>query len=136
MNAKGFFYICAGILLLVIAATVRSQAVNAQGNDFIAAVSPDGSSSMSAFALRSDGEVMRIGYGNGAVPTDAYPNPPVPVSEISYWNPSLVITTSGALWGWDAGWPDGQWRNFGQVPPPVVSTTAQSWSTMKRSYKK
>jgi hypothetical protein len=109
VRTKQFFYARAGILLLVIAASVRSQTVTAQVSDFVFSVAPDGSSSMSGFALRSDGEVFRITYEGGAVPTDAYPNPPVPVSQISYWNPSLVITRSGALWGWDAGWPDGQW---------------------------
>lgn len=136
MRTKHLAVGCVGALGLVVGFGVRSQAVPAQGADFVVAVVPDGAASMSGFLLRSDGEVMRITYEGGVVPTDAYPNPPVPVSEIAYWNPSLVITKSGAAWGWDAGWPDGQWRNFAQVPAPAVATQAQSWSDIKQGYRK
>jgi hypothetical protein len=68
MRAKQFFYVCAGILLLVVAFTVGARSAHSQAEAArVVAVAPFGVNNAGVIAILDDGRVYRgfFGYGPG-----------------------------------------------------------------------
>ena len=138
MRARQFFYICAGILLLVAAYSIGSYDARA---DFDETQGPIIGLSAANYVIRSDGTFW------GAAPTSPpeqqwYPvNGPegqvrlrVPVSQVAFIDAYQLITKDGHAWyhtGEGTGWV----RTNNPIPAPV-GVQGQSWSGVKSGYKK
>ena len=129
MNAKRFFYVCAGILLLAIAYSVNSTRVGAQAMSHVFAVADYQGA---GYILRSDGQVFHF-TGTGVTPETHFPSPPMPLSQIRHWHERGVVTHSGDVWIWED---TNGWQLVGTVPPPDIGTESKTWSGVKQGYRK
>lgn len=111
MNAKGFFYVSAGILFLVIAYSVGARRVDAQSSGDFAGicVSPD----RGTMAIRSNGDV----YARNAVP----------------------VCTGPGSFGWFNGTAQecsADWTYMGNVLGGPVPVDAKTMTDVKGTYRK
>jgi len=125
-KAKAFFLICAGILMLTIAMNIGTESARA---DF----DPDAGgpivSYSTGYCLLTNGECWAPSLAGWA----RFPNldPPVPLSEIAFWETTQLITTNGDYWEYNGA----TWTNFGG-PPEGTPASSSNWSQLKGSYGK
>ena len=110
MNAKRFFYVCGGILFLIIAYCIGASRVGAQsGGDFTGIAFTQGCATL---AIRADGSV----FGRYAIPNKA--------------------PSGGVEWYTCTGPSDDHgWQYMGSVLGTVQSDP-KSWSDVKKTFKK
>lgn len=148
MTAKSFFYVSAGIFLLIAAFMMGTRFARAEPIDPTTGIvlAMDG-----AAVLRSDGtlwDLQPANYGNNSTPLPRWvredganaPNVlPVPLSDIAFWSPIRIVTKDGVGWAWSSLPNSGtyQWYSAGPIPGgSPVSIDNKTWSDMKEGYQK
>jgi len=127
-RAKAFFLICAGILLLTVALKIGTDSAWAD-YDPQAGGPVIGFSGNSYIALLENGEVW---YREGGEWVRAAGlDPPIPISEIAFYEGNYFIATNGDFWLWDGN----QWENGG-APPMDTEARTGSWSQLKSRFGK
>lgn len=141
MNAKRFFYVSAGILLLVIAYSAGARRANAQGNAYIVDFLDD-------CALDSMGRIYRGGGGVGATWTyyNQVPGPGTPVALGRGGCDPTVAMSDGRVFRWSSNAScvpgNGHWESWGNIFGTVADATdpsgpaRESWSGAKGVYRK
>jgi len=131
-QAKVFFLICAGLLMLTVALKISTEPAWADYDP--GAPGP--------FVAMSGGRVV-LGSGDCWVAwndmgqpewtrTPAL-DPPIQVSEIFFYDGEAILSTSGDLWVYFyTDWPNGEWTNMGV--PPGAPTAGTSWSQLKARF--
>jgi len=120
MDARRFFYVCAGILLLVIAYSIGTSKADAQGGgQFAGIASLEGGNygGPALVAIASNGDV----FARAAVPGSDWVN--------NAW--SCQLSWKSYCQGGESSW-----QYMGNVAGGTVPTEAQSWSGLKQGYKK
>lgn len=127
---KNFFYACAAILCLVLA--YHFGATNAQGQSSLGI--PRwvglGGGSREPF-IATDVAIWNYDYGWRTLAQSSHPEPPVPVSQVLFYSPNSVITTSGEAFDWVSG----TWVSRGFIPGGPTSATQQTWGQLKAKYR-
>ena len=139
MKAKQFFFVCAGVFLLVSAYTMGARHARADFNPS----EPTIIGYSSATALRSDGEIWRIEESQGRFawvradcgvepPFQLIPPVPMPTSEIAYFEWPRVILHNGEVWTFHC--PD--WvREVGPISGGPIDVEGKTWSGVKEGYR-
>jgi hypothetical protein len=120
MDAKRFFYVCSGILLLVVAYTVGIHRAEAQGSGPFAGICIEPNGYRATLAITTSGDV----YARNAIP----------VVNQATCNGLLSWETNGCNSGGleqDAGW-----QFMGNVLGGTIPAEAKSWSGVKQGYRK
>jgi len=140
MRARSFFYVCAGLFLLVAAYTMGARQASA---DFQLSLPPViAFSQPDSRVLGRDGSLWGLGTGPDGyahwVPETApmlLPAIPPSVSpdDVLFWTPRWTITKDGH--GWAMGGPRG-WTDAGVLPVAPVSSDTRSWSGVKGGFRK
>lgn len=133
-QAKVFFLICAGVLILTVALEIATDTALAEYDPNAPGpfVGVSGNS-----VLLGDGEVWVINeYWDGEPlywERREAMDPPIPLGQIKHWEGIAFLTTSGEYWilDWTAG-QDGEWVNMGT--PPGTSVQATDWSQLKTQF--
>jgi hypothetical protein len=142
VNTKRFFYVCAGLFLLVAAYTMGARNATADfpgSGGHVVGLAADYIGSSSGYLLRSDGTIWFFSRTDGGgvrqVDECAALPPSIPTTEIALWSGNSLVTKSGVVW--TSGYcPDG-WSVLGTVPPPpTVSVEGNSMSYVKGAYRK
>jgi hypothetical protein len=133
MFLRRLFYACAAILCLVLTFHFGYGAAMADFNGStsgrIKGFIPGGGSGV---VITETGEVLRFSPDGWSTTN---PAPPVPVSQIAFWSPDVLVTVS------DEGWifvsATQQWVSLGP-PPGGAPTTIQmeTWGGIKTKFKK
>ncbi len=122
--AKRFFYVCAGILALVL--TYHFGATSAGGQGLVRVIGPNtvvvGSN---AFYL----EISNPPFGWRQLPYNGNTLPPVPVTSLASYQLGTAITDTGEGWYATAG----VWVSAGT--PPSVATIPSTWGSVKAKYR-
>lgn len=122
MNAKKFFYVCAGILLLVIAYSVGAHKAGAQsGGQFagITSIHAHGSGVEVPLAITTTGDL----YARSAAPSQAV-------------TPNGGFACGFQGWGSDCFGADPGWQYMGNVLTGNVAVDQKTWSSVKQGFKK
>jgi len=126
--ARKFFYVSLGILALSIAYQLGAGSVRA---DF------DDSTNSPIVGMHGDNVLDRNGevWSLFSLSWDRRPtqDPPVPISEIRFWQVNQLITHDDVAWAW-SGYPDFEWVNIGPYPG-TVSVEAESFGSTKGRFR-
>jgi len=134
-QAKSFFLICAGVLMLTVALKVGTEPAWA---DFDPNAPGPYVGVAANVALLDSGEAWVVrGWWDGqplAWEREESMDSPVPVGQIKFYEGSFILTTSGELWAinWDESGMGGHWENMGTPPGAPVQGT--SWSQLKSQF--
>ena len=122
-KVKAFFFICAGILMLLVA--IRHGVDTARAD----------------FDPTADGPI--VGVAGVVILTDEseawtvhpytdewirVPGEDPPVSEMLFFADDVIVSTNGDVWFWR-----GEWINFGS-PPIGTPASASTWSQLKSKF--
>jgi len=133
-QAKAFFMICAGILMLTVALKVGTEPAWAD-------IDPGTPGPVlgigGGYVLLDNGEVWAvIDYYDGAPlfwERREEVDPPIPVGQIKFYDGQYILATNGEYWAFDlADWPSGTWVNMGV--PPGAPAAETSWSQLKSQF--
>jgi len=132
-QAKVFFLICGGIMMLTVALKVGTEPAWA---DY------DPGTPGPAIAMSGGRVLLENGESWWAWDPDSYVpgwtrvedyDSPIPVSEIYFYDGEAILSTSGKLWiYYQPDWPDGEWMNMGV--PPETPAAGTSWSRLKSQF--
>jgi hypothetical protein len=122
--AKRFMYVCLGILALVGAFHLGARYGGAQSyvdhsSGGIVAFHPSS-------VLLESGEVWDCSGILSGWTRQADRDPPVPVSEIKFWERDTFVTMSNEMWHREGT----EWVNYGS-PPGVVANQSTTWGEIK-----
>lgn len=128
LNARRFLFISLGILALSIAYHLGGDIARADRDD----------SNLGAIRLCTGpavvsqaGEMWVFRGGGGTGFWERFPllNPPVPTSEIKFYESGgqLIITRSDEAWWFS----NGNWANYGAPPLSPTPTKSPSWGQLK-----
>lgn len=131
--ARKFFYVCAGLLCLMLAYHLGARNATAQAGTgwFISGVG-----SGSAYVTTASGDVWRYVPGIGWLNDlgnifGAESGGRSIVSLI----PGEVVTSTGEVWFSSGGVPYGQWINAGVPPLGPTSAQQETWGALKGRYR-
>ena len=124
--------LCGAIVLLAVAGayhlgadTASSDYIDHYSTGVVAATSTTGD----PLALDENGIVWKVDLSRNWVESSVNPLP-VPVSQLKFWDETIVVTTDNTLWRYLHGWQDcGQW------PGGASATEQATWSAIKARYK-
>ncbi len=127
--AKTFMYVCFGILALAVAfhlgARYGSGSVVGDYTTGVVAVSLADYHRL----LLDTGEVWRWDQTDFSWEQLTDWSPPVPITQIKFWEGKMFISASDELWFCDAG----VWQNIG-TPPGLVATQPTAWGEIKAEF--
>ena len=131
-KAKAFFLICAGILMLSIAMDIGTEKARADfdpsaGGPVIASFS----NGNTLYALLETGECWEAFQSDNEWVRAVHFDPPVPLSDIAFWEWDRLIATNGDFWYRGHS----EWINMG-APPQGTPAGSSSWSQLKSSFGK
>jgi hypothetical protein len=127
-KAKAFFLICAGVLILSVAMDIGTEQARA---DF----DPDAGGPAVGMSgndiLYENGEVWFFSNYEGEWQLSPEQTPPIPLSEIAFWNTTNLVATNGDYWVRSGN----TWTNHG-LPPFNTPAETSNWSNLKSSFGK
>ncbi|MFC1799452.1 hypothetical protein ACFL2Z_00865 [Candidatus Eisenbacteria bacterium] len=125
--AKKFMFVCFGILALVIAFHLGAQYGQAGYVDHTATgiISFDG-----YYVLLDDGTVWCTPPSGGWSQEHSEFTPPVPISQIKFWQRWACISTNDEYWEYVGP----GWVNHGSPPIGPTSTQPTTWSKIKAEF--
>jgi hypothetical protein len=134
--AKKFMFVCIGLLALTVAFLLGAQFGRAGYVDHSTTgiVSTYGDMwTQTALFLMDNGQVWSCDALGHWVLRGDYPcSPPIPVSQIKFWNYYSVVTENNDVWTWNSGL--NTWANAGP-PPGGVATQPSTWGSIKAQFK-
>jgi hypothetical protein len=128
---KKFMYVCLGILALAVAFHLGARC----GCASIVDHSTTGIiAHSSSFVLLESGEIWRCEdspFGTWTQYVEC--TPPVPVSQVKFWDPFHIVTQSDEVWWYFESGEHSGWNSFG-TPPGGVATQPTTWSRIKAEF--
>ena len=135
--ARNFFYVSLGILCLVAAFALGASTSN---ESLLIGVGPAAAgivlesdvgivSQWAEWMLDSNGDTWNVMHGCWT--PEASTPLPVPIAELKFWHPTVLITKANVLW-LEAG---GTWNDCGAWPGGPISTGSQSWGQIKEAHR-
>jgi hypothetical protein len=130
--AKKFFYVCAGVLMLVLAYQLGASRAIAQAG------SSQGFSVGQGVGIGISGRTLYTRWAGGSAEDGPVPVPvpgtsPIVASAAGGWNSFEVILENGDIWGWARG--GSSWGYGGNVFGGAVGTEASTWGAVKQRYR-
>jgi hypothetical protein len=127
--AKKFMFVCLGLLALAVTFHLGAQYGQAGYVDHSATgiVALDREK-----VLLENGEVWEAqNIGTGWTRSPDW-DPPVPVSDIRFWDGTTLVTVNGQMWHVE---PVVGWHNYG-APPGGAATQPSTWGSIKAQFNK
>jgi len=143
---KRFMYLSIGVLCLSLSALVGSHIGNRTAEAVLSSPTRNFDTGIVAyrvvgsrrFALDEFGSAWEIYVntvpgGNFCWERVIQHDPHLPLDQIKYWEPRVIISTDNHLWV-DNGESIPQWEDCGVWPGGTVETQQQSWGSTKTKY--